>query len=156
VKGETSDHAQTVSLNIPAKPQYLALCRLALHGVATCAAVDAPTLRELKLALTEACTNSIIHGYRGGQGSIDVSLTFSGSQLVVVVEDAGAGFWSMAPTPDVDFNGGMGLMLIHELTDGFEVGPGTDGRGTRLTFTKQLGGWVRPELGGTRTGNHSQ
>ena len=48
---------------IPAKPEYITLCRLALTGISRLRPLGDETLADLKLALTEACSNSVRHAY---------------------------------------------------------------------------------------------
>ena len=55
-----------VALTIPAKAEYIALCRLALSGLARVRALEPEVVTDLKLALTEACSNSVRHAYDGG------------------------------------------------------------------------------------------
>ncbi len=59
-----------VALSIPAKAEYITLCRLALTGIAQVRAVEPETLADLKLALTEACSNSIRHAYEDGRSGV--------------------------------------------------------------------------------------
>ena len=55
--------ARTVRLTIPAKAEYITLGRLALTGLSRLQPVREETLADLKLALTEACSNSVRHAY---------------------------------------------------------------------------------------------
>src|SRR5205085_7009365 len=54
--GQGSEGVQTVRLRIPARPEYIALCRLALTGLAKLRPLEQELVEDLKLALTEACT----------------------------------------------------------------------------------------------------
>src|SRR5213080_3672415 len=65
---------QAIHLTIPAKPEYITLGRLALTGIARLRAepVSAEVLGDLKLALTEACTNSVRHAYAGDEGTVQI------------------------------------------------------------------------------------
>src|SRR6059058_5997442 len=60
--------AVAVRLCIPAKPEYISLGRLALTGLSRLRTLPDDVLADLKLALTEACTNSVRHAYDGGEG----------------------------------------------------------------------------------------
>ena len=57
-----------VRLTIPAKAEYITLARLALTAISRVRPLSDETLSDLKLALTEACTNSVRHAYREGPG----------------------------------------------------------------------------------------
>ena len=48
-----------VVLTIPAKPEYVALCRLALAGLGQRCGLDLETVADLKVAVTEACSRAI-------------------------------------------------------------------------------------------------
>lgn len=57
-----------VTLEIPAKAEYLVLCRLALAGLLRDLDFSEEAISDLKLALTEACSNSIRHAYADHDG----------------------------------------------------------------------------------------
>jgi serine/threonine-protein kinase RsbW len=130
-----------VALTFPAKPDYLLLARLALAGLARAYPLEPDVLADLKLAVTEACGNAVRHGYANGDGQVTVTFNVSESRLEMVVEDQGAGLdvpasddWAM---PD-QFEGGMGMAIIHEIVDELEVAEGAGGRGTIVRMTKYL------------------
>ena len=56
-------------LTIPAKAEYITLGRLALTGLSRLHEFSEETLADLKLALTEACSNSVRHAYGDGEGT---------------------------------------------------------------------------------------
>src|SRR4051812_34016133 len=137
-------HAQSIRLTIPAKPEYITLGRLALTGIARLRAepLAQDVLGDLKLALTEACTNSVRHAYADGEGSVEILYELYGDRLVVEVSDRGEGFEAPAdPGSALDqeelSEGGLGIAIIEALADEFEVGAGPGG-GSRLRFVKRL------------------
>ncbi len=83
--------AASVRLTIPAKPEYITLGRLALTAIARVRPVPDETLNDLKLALTEACTNSVRHAYRDGGGTVEIEYRLEPDRLVVEVTDDGVG-----------------------------------------------------------------
>ena len=88
-----SEEGRSVRLTIPAKPEYITLGRLALTAIAGVRPVSDETLHDLKLALTEACTNSVKHAYgENGVGSVDIVYELLADRLAVEVGDAGSGF----------------------------------------------------------------
>jgi len=143
-----ADGSYVVSLTIPAEPRWLALSRLVLSGICRLGPVDDETLADLKLAVTEACSNSVRHAYTedGGGGLVSVSYRLSPEALAVEVEDAGSGFRfdqpvaALTPQPEELREDEMGLAIIHSLVDEVEIGAGQGGQGTRITFTKYLSG----------------
>src|SRR5712691_13072064 len=82
-----------VSLTIPAEPRWLVLCRLVLSGLFRLGPVDDETLADLKLAVTEACSNSVRHAYgENGSGLVSVRYELGADSLAVEISDAGQGF----------------------------------------------------------------
>ena len=139
-------NVQSVSLTIPAEARWLALCRLVLSGLCQLGPVDDDIVGDLKLAVTEACSNSVRHAYVGnGGGRISLRYELGGGEVAVEVADAGQGFDfaqplpELGPQPDEDLREDeMGLAIIHALVDEVELGAGPEGRGTRIRFEKRL------------------
>ena len=131
----------TVRLTIPAKPEYITLVRLALSGLSRLRPLSEETLGDLKLAVTEACTNSVRHGYEeSGEGTVEVVYELQPDRLVVEVADDGPGFDASGDraTEENLAEGGLGIAIIKAVSDEFESGKRSDGRGSRLRFVKLL------------------
>jgi serine/threonine-protein kinase RsbW len=138
---DANGNARTVRLTIPAKAEYITLVRLALSGLSQLRPLDEETLGDLKLAVTEACSNSVRHAYRDGrEGAVQVIYELHPDRLVVEVCDEGEGFTAAERMPTVDDSGlnegGLGIAIIRELADELELGPGDGGKGSRLRFVK--------------------
>jgi serine/threonine-protein kinase RsbW len=135
-----SDDGRSVRLTIPAKAEYITLGRLALTAIAGVRPVSDETLHDLKLALTEACTNSVKHAYGEDGGSVDIVYQLLADRLEVEVGDAGSGFdpeADHAGGPDELEEGGLGIEIIRALTDEVEIAE-REGGGSRLRFVKLL------------------
>jgi serine/threonine-protein kinase RsbW len=131
---------RVVRLTIPAKPEYITLCRLALAGISHYRRLPDETLHDLKLALTEACTNSVRHAYEdGGEGHVDVVYELAGDGISIEVSDTGEGF-DVDESADVEemSESGLGIAIIRSLADELEI-ERTEGAGSRLRFVKHLG-----------------
>jgi serine/threonine-protein kinase RsbW len=134
--------AALISLTVPAKPEYVIVCRLALDGVAEAVELSAEAVSDLKLAVTEACANSIAHAYPEGDGAVTVDVSLLDDRVLVEVIDDGVGI----PEQEVhEFReddelreSGMGLALISALFDDLEIGTESGGRGTRIAFSKPI------------------
>ena len=138
---ENGDGSRTVRLTIPAKPEYITLSRLALSGLSRVRSFPEDTLADLKLALTEACSNSVRHAYDGGEGHVDISFELHDDRLVVEVADDGIGFEpdrAGKPAGEELTEGGLGISIIRSIADEVEIGGGPGGRGSRLRFVKRL------------------
>ena len=112
-----------VSLTIPAKPEYIALGRLALTGLLRARGIEQEVVADLKLALTEACSNSIRHAYADGrEGVVEIRYELADGRLAVEVADEGHGFESDEPSagPGELDEGGLGLAIIRAVTDELE------------------------------------
>jgi len=102
------------------------------------------TVFDLKLAVDEACTNVITHGYKDmDPGSIILSFRIEPDRILVQITDFGHIFEpASAPKPDLDAAlddrelGGMGLFLIYQTMDNIDYQSSEDGN--TLTFTKYI------------------
>jgi serine/threonine-protein kinase RsbW len=130
----------TVRLTIPAKAEYITLVRLALSGLSRLRPLSEEALGDLKLAVTEACTNSVRHGYVNGEGTVEILYELQPDRFVVEVSDDGPGF---DPSGDRSMEenlaeGGLGIAIIKAVSDEFEAGERTAGHGSKLRFVKLL------------------
>ncbi|HEY6584760.1 MAG TPA: ATP-binding protein [Gaiellaceae bacterium] len=136
----SNGHARAVRLTIPAKAEYITLVRLALSGLSQLRPLSEETLGDLKLAVTEACSNSVRHAYQDGrEGAVEVLYELHSDRLVVEVSDDGEGFTvadQAAAGAGALTEGGLGIAIIRELADELELGPGASGKGSRLRFVK--------------------
>jgi serine/threonine-protein kinase RsbW len=141
---DANGRTQAIRLTIPAKPEYITLGRLALTGLVRLHAepLSREVLGDLKLALTEACTNSVRHAYAGGQGSVQILYELHPDRLVVEVTDDGEGFERPAPPGEglagkELSEGGLGIAIIEALADELEICAREQG-GSSLRFVKLL------------------
>ena len=130
----------SVRLTIPAKPEYITLVRLALSGLSRLRPLSEETLGDLKLAVTEACSNSVRHGYGDGEGVVEILYELQPDRLVIEVADDGPGFESAGGRTDEEnlAEGGLGIAIIKAVSDEFEAGKRHGGGGSRLRFVKFL------------------
>jgi serine/threonine-protein kinase RsbW len=108
-----------IRLTLPARPENVAVVRHVLGALAEALDLDRALVDDMRLAVTEACTNVVRHAYSGEEGTIDVVVRPNGEMLEVVVSDEGRG---MGPSPDTA-GPGLGLALIEALTQSFDVEP---------------------------------
>ena len=132
---------RAVRLTIPAKAEYITLGRLALTALARLHDLPEETLGDLKLALTEACTNSVRHAYGDREGAVEILYELHDDRLVIEVRDEGPGFTPPeadgAAEEDELAEGGLGIAIIRALSDEFSLADG-EGGGSRLRFVKRL------------------
>jgi serine/threonine-protein kinase RsbW len=129
-----------VALTVPARAEFIALGRLALTGLARTRALSAEIVADLKLALTEACSNSVRHAYdQGREGVVEIRYELSDDRIAIQVTDDGSGFdpETLERAQEELDEGGLGIAIIRALTDELEIGARPEG-GSRLRFTKYL------------------
>jgi serine/threonine-protein kinase RsbW len=137
-----TEEGRSVRLTFPARAEYISLGRLALSAIAGVRPVSDETLHDLKLALTEACTNSVRHAYADGrEGEVEIVYELAPDRLVVEVGDEGSGFELGERRSDGSEleEGGLGIAIIRAVSDEVEIGPRDEG-GSRLRFVKFLAG----------------
>ena len=121
-----------VLLVMPARPEGVGVVRQALAGVADALDFDASVLADMKMAVTEACTNVVVHAYED-EGMLEVEMIAGEDGLTIVVRDHGTGIQprpARSGAPAL----GLGLPLIAALSDAFEL-RGSAGMGTEVRMT---------------------
>ena len=90
----------------------------------------------IALAVSEACTNVVLHAYRGQatRGRFSVDLTLQDAALWVRVRDDGIGVRPRTDSPGL----GLGLPIIASTADSFAIAP-CEGGGTELRMRFELG-----------------
>lgn len=133
-----------MKLEFPSKSENESFARVV---VAAFAAQLDPTIEEIadvKTAVSEAVTNSIIHGYEGETGLITIECKIEGKKLIVVVSDEGKGIedieLAMQPLytsrPELE-RSGMGFTVMETFMDSLKV-ESTPNIGTRVTMVKEF------------------
>jgi serine/threonine-protein kinase RsbW/stage II sporulation protein AB (anti-sigma F factor) len=120
----------------PASADSVAELRQAVADFACEHGVPEPCLDDIRLAVSEAVSNAVVHAFRGGaEGTVIASVTVGAPDWVEVrVSDDGSG---MAPRDDSP-GLGLGLPLIRYLTDQFEHRRPPGSAGTELWMRFRL------------------
>lgn len=129
----TSTSAAAVRLRLPAVPANVALVRQALAGFAESLGLEGARAADTKIALTEACTNAVVHAYGEEGGPLDVTMSATGGRLVLSVRDHGHGLRPLPAATDGPPLG-FGLALIASLSDEFAIAGGRHGTEVRMAF----------------------
>ena len=120
-----------LSLSLPARAENVAVVRHAIGGLGEALAIDDQTLSDVKLAVTEACTNAVVHAYPDGEGPLEVTVHVRENRLMLVVRDEGRGIMPRTDSPGL----GLGLPLIATLAEALELGTDSEKRTeVRMTF----------------------
>jgi len=116
-------------LTLPARPENIAVVRHVIGAFGEAVSLPEQTIEDMRLAVTEACTNVVRHAYEG-DGHIEIVIRPEGEAINVIVSDDGRG---IGPSPDVA-GPGLGLPLIAALADKLEIEHAPQ-RGSRLLMS---------------------
>jgi serine/threonine-protein kinase RsbW len=124
-----------VRLTLPARPENVAVVRHVLGAFAEALKLPDGVVEDMRLAVTEACTNVVRHAYAGREpGPVDVLIRPTGDGLDIVVSDEGRG---IGPSADRD-GPGLGIPLITALASEVVIEP-APGAGSRLAMSFRRG-----------------
>jgi serine/threonine-protein kinase RsbW len=136
--------AEVVELEIPARPEFVALARLVVSAMAQSdAALSDDQVDDLKIAVSEACTNAIeAHETIATEERVVLRCWSDDRGLQVSIEDRGPGFDPSTlpdhpPPTDPDrlkFERGLGIPLIRALVDEVEISSSNAGTEVRLAM----------------------
>jgi anti-sigma regulatory factor (Ser/Thr protein kinase) len=102
----------------PAVAEAVPLARRALTEVAAAAGAGGERLEEIRLAVSEALTNAVVHAYRGNEpGQFQVTAAVASGELWVLISDDGRGLHAWNDSRGL----GIGLSLISGLSDDFAI-----------------------------------
>lgn len=122
---------------MPASAENVALARHVLGALAEALRMPPQAVDDIKLAVTEACTNVVRHAYAGSEpGPLEVAAEPAPECLTVVVSDQGCGPQCGGTTR----GDGLGLPLIAALSDRLEIEYGPQqGHRLRMSFAPFAG-----------------
>lgn len=121
----------TFAATYEATPECVSVVRNQMAALASDCGLDATGVADVKLAVSEAATNALLHGYRSaGSGTIRIEAAIGDGELLIAVRDDGEGMKPRRDSPGL----GLGLPLIATVANRLEIrdeGPGTE---LRMTF----------------------
>jgi anti-sigma regulatory factor (Ser/Thr protein kinase) len=136
---------QTLSDTYPAVADSVPRARDALSSFARSAGATDDQLDSIRLAVSEAATNVVVHAYEDESGRIQLDAGLSSGELWVLIADDGLGMRPQAQSPGL----GFGLSLISQVCDEFEIAKRSSGGlevrmrfalGDRIAWAKGCGG----------------
>ncbi len=138
---------QKVILNLPATAEFVDVVRLNLYGIASKMGFSYEDIEDMKVAVSEACNNSVLYAYGQDDGHIDVIFEIGEETLSITVEDEGESFETVKEMADQNTLhdkelsdvqiGGLGFYLMQALMDDVRI-ENVAGQGTRVTMSKSL------------------
>jgi stage II sporulation protein AB (anti-sigma F factor) len=133
-----------MKLEIKSKSSNEAFARIVVAAFASQLDPTIEELADIKTAVSEAVTNSIIHGYDGKDGIIHISAKLFDNSIEVVISDYGKGIENIeiakqplyTSKPDMD-RSGMGFTIMESFMDEVNV-ESIVGMGTKVTMKKSI------------------
>src|SRR4051794_23243983 len=120
-----------VKLTLPARPENVSVIRHVLGAFAEALRLPDDLIEDVRLAVTEACTNVVRHAYPSEvTGPVEISIVPTEEHVSVVVADHGRGIGTSSDTTGP----GLGLPLIAAIADEVELQP-VPGGGSRVAMT---------------------
>lgn len=131
--------ADLLKFSIPGKPEYVGVVRLAVSSAANCAGFSMEAIEDIKVAVSEACTNVVLHGSRE-ENCYEVECTIEKDKLIILVTDFCGGYDTekyLVPCMDKPKEGGLGIFIIRALMDEVDI-LSELGEGTKIQMVKYL------------------
>jgi serine/threonine-protein kinase RsbW len=134
-----------IEIKLPAIADYIQVARLAISGVSARMDFTIEEIEDIKIALSEACTNVVKHAYPEKDGNIFLTMIVAPENLEIIIKDEGVGFipgQKINTEPKVgedQFGLGLGLAFIKSLMTTHEI-ISEPGKGTVIKMTKQKKG----------------
>jgi serine/threonine-protein kinase RsbW len=132
----------SLELVVPARPEYIAMVRLVVASLATARRNLADQrVDDIKLAVSEACTNAIeAHAAAGVDKPVTVLVVEGAERIEILIVDHGLGFdpddLLIHPPPNdperLNFERGLGIPLIRTLVDDVEFRSSGEGTTVRM------------------------
>jgi anti-sigma regulatory factor (Ser/Thr protein kinase) len=121
-----------LEIRLPANADQIPVARRAVADFCELYGLPAPLVDDVKLVVTEACTNVVLHAYEGVEraGMFEVRAHVEPGALLLTVSDQGRGIGASS----VNRGLGLGLRLALQLAGGVQTREGAGGLGTRLTM----------------------
>lgn len=145
--------AELVRLEIPAMPAFVGVARTVVVAIATSVeGIDDDRLEDLRIAVSEACTNAVeAHPTEGTDQRVVLRCLLDDERLEIRIEDSSGGA-AAAPGGDdgvaVRAEQGWGLQLIRALVDDVTFDQTADGATVALAMRLH-----EPDGNGSRSGS---
>jgi stage II sporulation protein AB (anti-sigma F factor) len=127
-------------LEFPSFAENIGLARVTVASFASQLGFTVPELDDIKLAISEAVTNSIVHAYMGGAGRVLIEAEIDNGKLEVRVLDEGCGILDIRAAMEPEYTTatdrmGLGFAFMSSCMDELEV-ESEPGRGTIVRMMK--------------------
>jgi len=135
-----------IRLQIPAQAENMNVVRLCISAIGERMGFSVDDIEDLKIAVGEACINSVCHGYESETSRanvISIRFLIHPQKLEIIVKDNGNGFdttrvktYLGKPDSKRLEGGGLGVYLMKTLTDEVQISSSPDGTEARMVKYK--------------------
>lgn len=126
-------------LEIKSITDNIGLARVTVASFAAQLDFTLSEIEEIKVAVSEAVSNAIIHGYQKGEGLIELGMAVDGNNLIITVQDYGQGILDIEQACEPSYTTadrmGLGLVFIDSFMDELKI-DSTMKEGTRIKMVK--------------------
>lgn len=134
--------ADILKFSVPGKPEYVGTVRLAISSLANFAGFDIEAVEDIKVAVSEACTNVVRHGSNESEETYEVACEVGADRIIISVIDQAGGYdTSNYHQPALDYSspkeGGLGIFIIKALMDEVDIFSEL-GTGTSIKMVKYI------------------
>ncbi|WP_353654898.1 anti-sigma B factor RsbW [Clostridium sp. CCUG 7971] len=129
---------ETIKMEISSNPEYVGIIRLTTSGIANKIGFSIDDIEDMKVAVSEACTNAIKHS---NDNVFNITFSILENGLTIEIQDNGKGYdIENAVQPDLENpkENGLGLFIIQTLMDDVSI-ESKENQGTIVRMTKYLG-----------------
>lgn len=130
--------AQKVKIEMTSNPELVSVIRLTTSGIASKAGFDFDEIEDMKVAVSEACTNAIKHSE---EEQFCITYFWNDKKIEIQIKDEGTGYEvSSVKEPEIEKlnESGLGLFIIKTLMDEVDI-KSVKGDGTIIKMIKYLG-----------------
>jgi len=142
-EGELNMKSNQITLSFSSIAENVSIARLLIASVGGQLDLSLNDIEELKVAVSEAVSNSIIHGYKSVPNNIvSLDLDITNNTLTIVVKDEGCGIsnveQAMQPAYSTDPERmGLGFVFMQSFMDELQVESALE-EGTTVTMKKHF------------------
>jgi serine/threonine-protein kinase RsbW len=115
---------------VPGTPRVVGMLRRELAALARDCGMDAEGIADVRLAVTEAATNAVLHAYREAEGELTVTAAVQDGELAIVVSDTGPGLVMRHDSPGL----GVGLSVIASVAERMKIVTHSGGTEIHMAF----------------------
>ncbi len=137
------ENTNWIKLEFPSDTRNVGFARTALALFASQLDWTLDELEDIKVAVSEAVSNCVIHGYRLREGLIKIEASHSNGTLEIIIEDSGLGIADVELAKETGYTSipeermGLGFTFMHEYMDEVQVSSEVD-TGTKIRMVKKV------------------